>query len=467
MRHDVYFMMSYVSFLIRINSIIWFISAFVTIYVHILLLNLNKTSMRVYKFGGASVKDAAGVKNLASIVSNTQDELVVVISAMGKMTNAFEALIKTYFDRDDLRWEKFNVIKKFHNEIMDNLFGTSNSIFADVDSVYQRIEDRLHRIPSVDYDFEYDQLVCFGELLSTKIVCAYLNQQGILSKWMDVRFCLKTNDKWRDAEVDWDMSELLIKKNFNFENDKIYITQGFLGATISDLTTTLGREGSDYTAAILGNLLNSETVEVWKDVPGILNADPQYFENPQKINQLSYHEAVELTFFGAKVIHPKTIKPLKNSGIPLHVRSFVDPTAVGTIINGEPSEEKDRLPVFILKTNQMLITLAQPDFSFMDEESLSWVFGIFNELDLKINMIQHSALNVSIAIDKPEHGAMKLIEILSEEFEVRYNDMLELLTIRNYNDMAIEQEISNRKVYVEQKSRRIARYLVKGNTKKR
>lgn len=418
--------------------------------------------MRVFKFGGASVKDAKGVKNLASIVANTEGKLVVVISAMGKMTNAFEDLVKAYFKKDEGKWNKFLWIKNFHNEIMDELFDSSDEVFLKVDSLYQNIEDRLFRTPSLDFDFEYDQLVGFGELISTRIVSEYLNKQGVSNRWMDVRFCVKTNDKWRDGAIEWELTDKLVKDAFTFDDTAIYVTQGFLGSTVADLTTTLGREGSDYTAAILGQVLEAETVSVWKDVPGILNADPQYFEKPKKIDHMTYREAVELTFFGAKVIHPKTIKPLKNNNIPLHVRSFLKPEAAGTVIDGNRDESIRKIPVFIMKTRQVLITISQPDFSFMDEESMSWIFGIFHDLDLKINLIQHSALNLSVSIDTPEHGVLDLVEALSEQFEVRYNDGLDLITIRNYNDEAIEREIAHRTVYVEQKSRRIARYLVKG-----
>lgn len=418
--------------------------------------------MRVFKFGGASVKDAKGVKNLASIVSKSSGQLVVVVSAMGKMTNAFEVLIKAYFKKEESKWEQLALIKNYHHQIMDELFDPNNEVFTEVDVLFHRIESRLERNPSLDYDFEYDQLIGFGELLSTKIVSAYLNAGGVKNRWMDARFCIKTDDKWRDASIDWELSDQLVKGAFSFDDEDVYVSQGFIGSTLADLTTSLGREGSDFSAAVFGTILNAEKVEIWKDVPGILNADPQYFENPRKIDAMSYREAVELTFFGAKVIHPKTIKPLKNNNIPLHVRSFLKPESSGTIIDSEQRTEQTRkIPVFILKTKQVLITLSQPDFSFMDEESMSWIFGIFHDLDVKINLIQHSALNLSIAIDIPENGILELVERLSEEFEVRYNDGLELITIRYYTPEAIEKEIARRTVYVEQKTRRIARYLVK------
>ena len=418
--------------------------------------------MRVFKFGGASVKDADGVRNLASIVSQNEGDLVVVVSAMGKMTNALEELIKLYFKRDDHRWEQLSLIKNYHNQILDELFDSNDSIYADVDSVYFHIEDRMDRTPSMDYNFEYDQLIGYGELLSTKIVSAFLNKSGIKNKWRDIRFYMKTDDKWRESNVNWELSDELIKKGFDFSDERIYLTQGFIGSTMTDLTTSLGREGSDYTAAILGNILNAEKVEIWKDVPGILNADPNYFENPVKIDEMSYREAVELTFFGAKVIHPKTIKPLYNKNIPLHVRSFIDPSSTGTIIGAEQDKEyANPIPVYVLKTKQVLITISQPDFSFMDEESMTWAFGTFVELGMKINLIQQSALNLSVSIDQPEHGVLELIDRLAEQFEVRYNDSLSLLTIRHYTPEAIQKEIGNKTIYVQQRTRSIARFLIK------
>jgi aspartate kinase len=423
--------------------------------------------MRVFKFGGASVKDAEGVKNLATIVSNSTDNLIVVISAMGKMTNALEELIRFYVSNDQRKWEQFSQIKNYHNQIMDGLFDPGDEIFANVDTLYFHIEDRLERKPSLDYNFEYDQFIGYGELISTRIVSAYLNKVGVQNSWIDIRFSLKTDDKFRNANVDWKTSGILVKENFSFTDVRVYITQGFIGATLSDLTTSLGREGSDYTASILANILSAEKVEIWKDVPGILNADPQYFSNPVKISEMSYREAVELTFFGAKVIHPKTIKPLYNSKIPLHVRSFISPDEPGTIIGPEQQDKeyKNTIPVYVLKLRQVLITLTHPDFSFMDEKSLAWIFGIFQELGMKINLIQLSALNLSVAIDIPEHGVLDLVEKLSEEFEVRYNDGLSLITIRHYNNEAVEKEISHRKVYVEQRTRNIARFLVKNEWK--
>ena len=423
----------------------------------------NNVTMRVFKFGGASVKDAKGIKNLASIVAKSDGDLIVVVSAMGKMTNAFEELFKSYYDGKESIWSHFEFIKRYHYEIMEELFKSSNPIFSEIDASFFTLEDRLQKHPSLDYDFEYDQIISYGELISTKIISGYLSKIEVENTWIDIRYLLKTDDEWRNANVDFDLSKKLMQDAFNFKDTKVYVTQGFLGGTTTNLTTTLGREGSDYTAAILASLLNAKQVEIWKDVPGILNADPQYFVGATKIDALSYREAVELTFFGAKVIHPKTIKPLQNEGIPMYVRSFIQPTASGTVIGPDSliPKTRKRIPVFVLKTNQLLITLSQPDFSFMNEENLSWIFETFNQLKMHINLIQQSALKLTVSIDKPERGGVELIEALSEEFEVRYNDGMELLTIRNYNDEAVEKELKNREVFVEQRTRSVARFIVK------
>jgi aspartate kinase len=418
--------------------------------------------MRVFKFGGASVKDAEGVRNLASIVSQSEGELVVVVSAMGKTTNALESLHRYYFNKDDRRWEQFEAIKKYHYEIVDQLFTSGDEIYPDLDSTFFKLEDRLHRTPSMDFDFEYDQIICFGEIISTKIVQAYLRKSGVDCAWKDIRFALKTDSRWRDATVDWKLSCKLIPELFSFVDARVFVTQGFIGATISDLTTSLGREGSDYTAAILGTTLKAEKVEIWKDVPGIMNADPKVFPNPVKIDYMSYREAVELTFFGAQVIHPKTIKPLHNHNIQLHVRSFLLPETEGTIIG--PEEEtyaQNRVPVYILKQKQILITLSQHDFSFMNEEVMAGIFEVLARRNIKINLLQHSALKLSFSVDTPERGLMDLIEELAEGYDVRYNDGLELLTIRYHTEEVIKEQLRNRTVFVEQRTRRVARFLIR------
>ncbi len=418
--------------------------------------------MRVFKFGGASVKDAKGIQNLGAIVSKSEGKIVVVVSAMGKMTNAFEDLFKSFFENKESMWTNFEFIKQYHRDIMEQVFQSNNIIFSEIDALFFKLEDRLQKAPSLNYDFEYDQIISYGELLSTKIVSAYLNEIEVKNEWKDIRYLLKTDDQWREANVDFELSETLMAEAFNFKNSDVYVTQGFIGGTTTDMTTTLGREGSDYTAAILASILKAKQVEVWKDVPGILNADPRYHQKPVKIDALSYQEAVELTFFGAKVIHPKTIKPLQNNDIPMYVRSFLKPDAKGTLIGPDQMLPKTkRVPIYIVKPKQLLITILQPDFSFMNEENLSWIFETFYQLKMHINLIQQSALKLTVAIDKPERGGIELIEALSEEFEVRYNDGLELLTIRNYTDEAVAQELINKEVFVQQRTRSMARFIVK------
>jgi aspartate kinase len=267
--------------------------------------------MKVYKFGGASVKDAGAVKNIAQIIKREQDNMVVVVSAMGKMTNLLETLVKSYFEKSDKKWEIFRQFKNYHLEITNHLFdndGTPESVLAQ----FAEIELKLKKNPSFDYNYEYDQIICFGELVSTQIVSDYLNYSGTANQWIDVRNCLRTDEKYRDANVDWGFTEELVNEIFDFEKQRLYITQGFIGSTITNQTTTLGREGSDFTAAILGNVLNSESVTIWKDVPGVLSADPKKMDGTIKIDSLSYREAVEMTHSGAQVIHPKTMKPLHN-----------------------------------------------------------------------------------------------------------------------------------------------------------
>lgn len=418
--------------------------------------------MKVYKFGGASVKDADGVRNVASIIKNCPDNLVIVVSAMGRTTNNLEELVRLYFENDERRWKQLLDIKNYHMAIVNDLFSQPDmSVFNRLDCLFMRIESYLQRKPSIDFDFEYDQIVSFGEIISSVILSAYLNTVHIPNEWIDIRFNLKTNSQWRSALIDWPLSETLIGETFNFEKLNCYVTQGFIGATTSDLTTTLGREGSDYTAAIIASVLNAEQVVVWKDVPGIMNGDPKIYPNSVKIDKMTYREAVELTFFGAQIIHPKTIRPLFKKDIPLFVKSFVAPDAKGSEIGSDRVDFASQLPIYIVKPKQILVTISQPDFSFMDEDSVSRIFATFSKLNMKVNMFQHSALNLSISIDMPNHGISSIIDPLLKEFEVRYNDGLELLTIRNYTEEILANELKGKRIYVEQRSRKIARFLLK------
>ena len=408
------------------------------------------------------MKDAEGVRNLASIVMTYPDDLVIVVSAMGKTTNALELLTKNYFNGNK-EGIILNIsdLKHYHFTIIEKLFGNlSNSISQEITSDFKSLEKRLKHAPSLDYDFEYDQIVSLGELLSTKIASAYLNYTGISNKWMDIRHGLRTDATWREGNIDWSLSSGLIQSQFNFAENRIYLTQGFIGATVTDQTTTLGREGSDYSAAIIANILNAESVTIWKDVPGIMNADPNKFEVTQKLDMLSYREAVEMTYYGAKVIHPKTMKPLVEENIPLYVRSFIEPTEQGSVICSI-DHVMNYVPVFITKEDQVLITISPLDFSFMAEESISDIYKLFAQYRMKVNLVQQSAMNFSVAIDLPERGFDKLISDLKKRFVVHYNEGLELLTIRYYNENVIQSMTDGRTVFVAQKTRTNARFLMK------
>jgi len=418
--------------------------------------------MKVFKFGGASVKDADGVRNLASIVGEYDEKLVIVVSAMGKTTNALEVLTKNYFN-GDLKGIvlNFNKVKQYHFEIITDLFpDLPDAKIQEVESIFVQFESRLGHSPSLDYDFEYDQIVSFGEILSTKIISVYLNSVGISNQWMDVRQGLRTDATWREGNIDWSLSSGLIRSQFNFDRSRICLTQGFIGATLTDQTTTLGREGSDYSAAIIANILNAESVTIWKDVPGIMNADPNKFGVTQKLDMLSYREAVEMTYYGAKVIHPKTMKPLVEKDIPLYVRSFIEPHQQGSVIC-KIDHIMNYVPVFISKEDLILVTISPIDFSFIAEESISKIYKLFAQYRIKVDLVQQSAMNFSVAFDRPERGFDQLISELKMKFVVHYNEGLELMTIRYYNDEVISQMTANRTVLVAQKTRTTARFLMK------
>jgi aspartate kinase len=418
--------------------------------------------MKIYKFGGTSVKDASAIKNVAQIISGEPDRLIVVISAMGKTTNKLEDVVRSYFNGDiNDALSRVNEIQKYHLSVIRELFPEKKSvIFNEVDNIFKSLRKRIEQEPSLNFDFEYDQIVSFGEQLSTKIVGTWLIFNNSKCKWVDIRHSVRTDETWREAKINYELSGELAIKEFNFANENIYITQGFIGSTTSNLTTTLGREGSDFSAAILANLLNAKSVTIWKDVPGILNADPQYFEASQKLDTMSYREAIELSFYGAKVIHPKTMKPLVEKNIPLYVRSFIDYNSDGTIIC-KVDHQMEYIPIFILKKDQVLITISPLDFSFMDEESIGKIYTVFARYRMKVSIVQQSAVNFSAAINKPERGFDKLINELEKDFAVKYNSGLELLTIRYYNDEVISEHTRNRDIFVEQRSRRTARFLLK------
>ncbi len=413
----------------------------------------------VYKFGGASVKDASAVRHISKILKSSPRPLIVVISAMGKITNALEEVVNAYFDHHQLPVnEAFQRVRNFHQSMVDDLMKTNTSFQKQLNELLDALWKRLEQEPSLNYDFEYDQIVSFGEVISTAIVSGYLNQEGILNKWVDIRPVLKTNDVYRDAGIDWPLSTRFIKATFSFVDTNLYITQGFIGSTQNNLTTTLGREGSDYSAAILGHVMDASHVTIWKDVAGVLNADPRWYPNAVKLDEISYWEAIELTYFGAQVIHPKTLKPLQNKLIPLHVKSFINSNASGTIIK-HIDNEKILMPVFILKQNQIFVTISPRDFSFIMEDNLSDIFATFSQFRVKMNLMQNSALNFSACIDT-NRNVDSLYIALKKRYTVRYNEDVELITIRHYNEDAIGQMTDNKEVIDSQITRKTARFVM-------
>lgn len=415
--------------------------------------------MKVFKFGGASVKDANAVKNVLNILNTYNENLVIVISAMGKTTNLLETLIKSYFENRNNKSEIFQAFTSFHIQIIEELFGDLG-IPKSVNLLISELEVKLQKQPSLNYNFEYDQIIGYGELLSTQIVSEYANLTGKKNKWLDIRNYLKTDDNFRDAKVNWVLTEKLLQKTINFSEQKLYITQGFIGSTTSNLTTSLGREGSDYTAAILGNVLNAESVSIWKDVPGVLSADPKKMSGTIKISELSYKEAVEMTHSGAQVIHPKTMQPLHNRGISLFVKSFFSPEDPGTVIH-KIDHKIELPPIFILKENQVLITLSAKDFSIISIQDIDRVVNFLLKKHVKVTLMQQSAIDLNLVVDQPETELEELFSELSDYYKIRYNTNLTLITIRHYTEETLDWMVKEKDIYLEQHSRLTARMLVK------
>lgn len=409
--------------------------------------------IKVFKFGGASVKDADSVRNVLKVLELFRGEkIAVVISAMGKMTNALEKLLHAYYYGTDLIEQEFNTIRDYHLKIMGDLFpDKSHEIYSDVEETLGYLKSWLDNPHSDNYDYEYDQIVSIGEIISTQIVSAYLNTQGMQNVWVDARTIIRTDNTYRDARIDWDKTSELVRGAMKFHKERIYVTQGFIGSTAENIATTLGREGSDFSAAILAWCLDAERVTIWKDVPGVLNADPKYFDNTIKLDQLSYHDAIELAYYGASVIHPKTIKPLQNKKIPLWVKSFVDPKEKGTVIQSD--RDGLTVPSFIFKMDQVLVTIAARDFSFIAEQNLSDIFHELSRLRIKINLMENTALSFSICADWDERKIPELIKSLEDEFMVKYNRGLELVTIRHYDQQTIDRVTVNKEILLEEKTR--------------
>jgi len=418
--------------------------------------------MLVFKFGGASVKDANGVINLASVVKKFEgNQLLIVVSAMGKTTNALEKLTKAYVEGSDDLHAIFDETKKYHYAIVEQLFDPGDVVFDEVANTFVEIDWVIEDEPHDDFDFIYDQVVSIGELVSTRIVNAYLNKAGLKSSWLDVRGYVQTDNTYREGAVLWDKTCAAIQKDIPGLLQKgIVVTQGFLGGTSENFTTTLGREGSDYTASIFASCLGAESVTTWKDVPGILNADPKFFDDTVKFDELSYAEAIEMTYYGASVIHPKTIKPLQNAKIPLLVKPFSDPLAPGTIIH-ESSANLFIKPVIILKHNQVLLSISAKDYSFISEVHLSDIFAMFAQNHVKINMMQTSALSFSVCFDLKDDRFKKLLAALGVNFKVKYNNNLTLITVRHYTPASLKELTDGKTILLEQLSRNTIQLVVK------
>jgi len=423
------------------------------------------SEIKIFKFGGASVKDAEAVKNVGSIISNFkgEDNLVVIVSAMGKTTNALEVLVKLGFNKQEFE-DEWKQLLGFHLNIIDELFKNKTDVVNDIKHVFEEIKIILNTFNGNEFGYLYDQVVSLGEVLSTKIIAAYCNETGVNAEFKDARGLIKTDNTYREGKVNWNVTEYLIHQSLDpiFQdaggNSKVVVTQGFIGQSSEGNTTTLGREGSDYTAAIFAYSLNASEVIIWKDVQGVLNADPKYFDDAQILNQLSYTDAIELAYYGATVIHPKTIKPLENKKIPLRVKSFVNPLGTGTVINEK--ESLSALQTFIFKVNQALISISPKDFSFIAEENLSEIFAMLAKYRIKENLMQHSAVSFQVCIDNDIEKVTSLYMELEKSFNIQLDENLELITVRNYNQSTVDRLLGGKKLLVEQKNSHTVRLVV-------
>ena len=431
---------------------------------YVFFLLLPKFSvLRVFKFGGASVKDADAVRNVASIIEQHDGQLAVVVSAMGKTTNAMELIVDALFNRKQEVFEELVAEREaFHKAILKQLFEENDPIYEEIEELFSELREKYEERLPENYDFEYDQVVSYGELISTKIISAYLNKSDVSSMWMDARELIRTDRNYREADVDWKRTEELFKERFipGFQTARVLVTQGFIGHTPEGFTTTLGREGSDFTGGIIAYSCGAESLTIWKDVPGMLNADPKYFDNTIKLDRISFREAIELAYYGASVIHPKTVQPLQNRAIPLYVNSFLDPSKEGTVIQTDTTSDH-LIPSFIFKMDQVLVSITPKDFSFIVEKNLSDIFERMAGVKAKINIMQNSALNFSVLLDQKKINLQALIDSFSNDYHVKYNEGLELITIRHYDQETIDRVTENKQVLLEQKTRDTVRIVVK------
>ncbi len=421
--------------------------------------------MKVFKFGGASVKNAAAVKNVGDILLKFgSSELLIVVSAMGKTTNALEQLAKAYLNNQKEKTQIYHEIKKFHDDIIAELIqGKQSHAYDDIENLFIELECELEMAPGTDADLVYDQIVSYGEIFSTRIVSTYLNEIGCKNRWIDARNFIATDNTYRDAKVDWNLTNRLIHQKLNpIVKKQMVITQGFIGKNNENLTTTLGREGSDYSAAIFANCMDAKELTIWKDVDGVMNADPKLFNEAIKINGLSYPRAIEMAFYGATIIHPKTIQPLQQKQIPLYVKSFINPDAEGTCV-GIPIEKEDDIPAFILKKEQTLLSIKCKDFSFMSEDRLSTLFSLFDDFQIKVNLMQNSALSFNVCINHHESRVADLLSVLNQQYDIRINHSVELFTISHFKNDDIPSYINHKKILLEQKTRNTIQWVITSN----
>jgi aspartate kinase len=413
---------------------------------------------KVFKFGGASIKDVESIKTVGEILqSYKNDDLVVVFSAIGKVTNMLEVVVEQYVKQTAKANDALQKVKDFHTDIVGELFDENHAIYNEVNNLFVEIEWALEDEPNQDYGYDYDQIVSIGEFLSTKIMSAYLATIHFENNWFDVRDLIRTDNTYRNAKVDWETTTTFIKNKLKAKH---CITQGFLGCTSENFTTTLGREGSDFTAAILAFSIDAEEVVIWKDVPGMMNADPKHFSDATLLDKISFDEAIELAYFGAKVIHPKTIQPLKQNGIPLYIKSFVRPSESGSKIS-EGIATSPKIPSYIVKENQILISISDTSLSFIVETHMSKIFSLLSKHSVRVNMMQNSAVSFSICVDNDAHKVPRLLEDLKNDFEVFFNDGLRLYTIRHYTSESVQSLVKNKDVILEQKSRNTLQIVAK------
>lgn len=418
--------------------------------------------MKVFKFGGASIKDAAGIRNVASILQQFKDEqLVIVVSAMGKMTNALEEVINAHMKQTGQAQALYDEVKEKHYALLRELFEPGDEVFTSVHDTFVEGEWVLEETPADNYDYMYDQIVCVGELVSSKIVTAYLNKVGLRTTWLDARDVVATDNTYREGWVIWDKTKANAQRVVSpmLAAGGFVLTQGFIGSTSENFTTTLGREGSDYSGAIFSYCLDAESMSIWKDVAGVLNADPRLFENTIKLDRLSYREAIEMTYYGASVIHPKTIKPLQNKNIPLYVKSFLDPSAPGTEISSD--NEETYPPIIVVEKNQALLHISTLDYSFVAEHHMARLFGKAADLRIFVNMMQNTAISFTICVTNVPERIERFIREVSDEFKVKTESGLELITIRHYLPETIDSLKRNKMVLFEERIRNTMHMVVK------